>query len=396
MPFSRAGHRRRRPHPLADRREARGRGGRLLRAPRGGGAGARGGAGGPAGLAGGGVRRAPGARGAHLARLARRRRAPPLRRGPAAGGPGHLRRHLPGADAGRRPAGAGRGATSCSTSPAPCRGRCGPTTWASRCASPCAGTAAGCRWWGRGWCRRPSARPSTAARSSRPGDATARCSRALDAAAAAGRRRRRRGPVPRPPVASARPVPRHRRARPRGAWPCSSTRRWPTPWRPTPWPRGGTRRRRWGSPWRRACLDVLDDPAAAPEGVRRTTDDEGAAGRPPLAAARRRRGAAAGRRPLGAHLAGAPPRGRPAGHPPPAARPALQPSGGPGRRDRSDDDLLAGAEEGLYLAEASRGALDPLSGEFALHLPYGRRFRRGGARTRRSAPARCAAGWRTC
>ena len=43
----------------------------------------------------------------------------------------------------------------------------------------------------------------------------------------------------------------------------------------------------------------------------------------------------------------------------------------------SESDLLAGTQEGLYLPEASRGALDPLSGEFALYLPYARRFRRG-------------------
>ena len=41
------------------------------------------------------------------------------------------------------------------------------------------------------------------------------------------------------------------------------------------------------------------------------------------------------------------------------------------------EDLLAGAEEGLYFAEASRGHLDALSGEFVLYLPFGQRFRRG-------------------
>ncbi|HSG39822.1 MAG TPA: metallopeptidase TldD-related protein, partial [Thermoanaerobaculia bacterium] len=46
--------------------------------------------------------------------------------------------------------------------------------------------------------------------------------------------------------------------------------------------------------------------------------------------------------------------------------------------EATEADLLSGSEEGLYLAEASRGALDPLSGEFALHLPYAKRFRRGG------------------
>ena len=45
--------------------------------------------------------------------------------------------------------------------------------------------------------------------------------------------------------------------------------------------------------------------------------------------------------------------------------------------DTDEADLLAGADEGLFLGEASRGALDPLSGEFTLHLPFARRIRRG-------------------
>ena len=49
----------------------------------------------------------------------------------------------------------------------------------------------------------------------------------------------------------------------------------------------------------------------------------------------------------------------------------------PHRFEDVDPDLLAGDDEGLFLPEASRGSLDPLSGEFALHLPYARRFRRG-------------------
>ena len=47
----------------------------------------------------------------------------------------------------------------------------------------------------------------------------------------------------------------------------------------------------------------------------------------------------------------------------------------PGETDEAD--LLIGADEGYHLGEASRGALDPLSGEFTLHLPYARRIRRG-------------------
>jgi len=124
------------------------------------------------------------------------------------------------------------------------------------------------------------------------------------------------------------------------------------------------------------CLDVLDDPAAAPEAVRRTTDDEGAAVvrrwllrggvvEQPLADALWARTSPV-------LLPGAGRRGT--RHLPPGPRSThleILPGGA------SESDLLAGTLEGLYLPEASRGALDPLSGEFALYLPYARRFRRG-------------------
>lgn len=124
------------------------------------------------------------------------------------------------------------------------------------------------------------------------------------------------------------------------------------------------------------CLDVLDDPAAAPEGVRRTTDDEGAAVvrrwllrggivEQPLADALWARTSPV-------LLPGAGRRGT--RHLPPGPRSShLEILPG----EASEADLLAGTMEGLFLPEASRGALDPLSGEFALHLPYARRFRRG-------------------
>jgi predicted Zn-dependent protease len=124
------------------------------------------------------------------------------------------------------------------------------------------------------------------------------------------------------------------------------------------------------------CLDVLDDPAAAPEGVRRTTDDEGA----PVA---RRWLLRAGivEQPLAdalwartspVLLPGAGRRGT--RHLPPGPRSShLEILPG----EAQEADLLAGSDEGLFLPEASRGALDPLSGEFVLHLPYARRFRRG-------------------
>jgi predicted Zn-dependent protease len=125
-----------------------------------------------------------------------------------------------------------------------------------------------------------------------------------------------------------------------------------------------------------ACLDVLDDPAAAPETVRRVTDDEGAAVvrrwllrggvvEQPLADALWARTSPV-------LLPGAGRRGT--RHLPPGPR-STHLEILPG--EASESDLLAGAQEGLYLPEASRGALDPLSGEFALYLPYARRFRRG-------------------
>jgi predicted Zn-dependent protease len=124
------------------------------------------------------------------------------------------------------------------------------------------------------------------------------------------------------------------------------------------------------------CLDVLDDPAAAPDGVRRATDDEGAAVvrrwllrggivEQPLADALWARTSPV-------FLPGAGRRGT--RHLPPGPRSShLEILPG----ETSSDGLLAGSEEGLFLPEASRGALDPLTGEFALHLPYARRFRRG-------------------
>ncbi len=124
------------------------------------------------------------------------------------------------------------------------------------------------------------------------------------------------------------------------------------------------------------CLDVLDDPSAAPPEVRRTSDDEG------LPVSRRwllRRGAveqpladAAWSRIAPALLPGAGRRG--SRHLPPGPRSThLELLAGAA----SESDLLAQANGGLFLPAASRGGLDPLSGEFTLHLPHGRRIRRG-------------------
>jgi PmbA/TldA metallopeptidase C-terminal domain len=123
-------------------------------------------------------------------------------------------------------------------------------------------------------------------------------------------------------------------------------------------------------------LDVLDDPAAAPEGVRRSTDDEGS----PVFRRWLLRGGVV-EQPLADSLwartspvlvPGAGRRG--SRHLPPGPRSShLELL--PGETD--DADLFAGADEGLFLSETSRGALDPLSGEFTLHLPFARRIRRG-------------------
>ncbi len=134
------------------------------------------------------------------------------------------------------------------------------------------------------------------------------------------------------------------------------------------------------------CLDVLDDPAAAPAGVRRTSDDEGTpvarrwlvrAGtvEQPLADAVWSRRSAA-------FLPGAGRRG--SRHLPPGPRSTfleLLPG------QAADADLFAEAEGGLYLEAASRGALDPLSGDFVLHLPFAQRIR-GGAPAEAVGPCR--------
>lgn len=123
-------------------------------------------------------------------------------------------------------------------------------------------------------------------------------------------------------------------------------------------------------------LNVLDDPAAAPEGVRRDTDDEGiqvnrrwllrdGIVEQPLADGAWARSwdglqPGCGRR---SHR-----------HLPPVPRSShleLLPG------DYFLEDLLHDADGGLFVTEASRGNLDPLTGAFTLHLPYARRIRGG-------------------
>lgn len=120
-------------------------------------------------------------------------------------------------------------------------------------------------------------------------------------------------------------------------------------------------------------LNVLDDPTSAPEGVRRTTDDEG------LPVFRRfliREGVV--EQPLADRL---------------WARHSDVLAAGAGRRSNrqlppgprsshlelipgelSSQELMADADGGLFLPEAERGHLDPLSGRFFIRFPYGRRI----------------------
>jgi len=135
-------------------------------------------------------------------------------------------------------------------------------------------------------------------------------------------------------------------------------------------------------------LSVLDDPATAPEPVRRRTDDEGREVRrrwllragevgDPLADATWAAGSevlsdGAGRR-----------GGR---HDPPGPR-STHLELLPGELD--DEALLADGDGGLWLAEAGRGALDPRTGTFRLDFPAGRRIR-GGAAAEPTGPCRLA------
>lgn len=124
-------------------------------------------------------------------------------------------------------------------------------------------------------------------------------------------------------------------------------------------------------------LHVLDDPGTAPPAVRRATDDEGS---PVLRRWLIRNGRIeqplADRRWSRDSEGLSPGAGRRASrHEPPGPRSThleLVPG------DGSDDDLLAGAEGGLWVAEVDRGRLDPLSGRFVLEAPCARRIRSGG------------------
>ncbi len=123
-----------------------------------------------------------------------------------------------------------------------------------------------------------------------------------------------------------------------------------------------------------ATLAVLDDPGSAPEPVRRTTDDEG------VAVVRRwllKEGAV--QQPLADRfwaresellMAGAGRRGSRHHRPGPRSSHLELVAG-----DAGDDELLAGADGGFFVAEAARGSLDPLTGRFTLEVPCARRIR---------------------
>ncbi len=135
-------------------------------------------------------------------------------------------------------------------------------------------------------------------------------------------------------------------------------------------------------------LNVLDDPGAAPAGVRRTTDDEGS---PVMRRWLLKSGVV--EQPLADLFAArhstvlAPGAARRAGRfSPPAPRSThLELLAGEGTLAA----LLADAEGGLFFPEAARGALDPLSGDFTLRLPFGYRIR-GGAPAEGVGPTRLA------
>lgn len=128
-----------------------------------------------------------------------------------------------------------------------------------------------------------------------------------------------------------------------------------------------------GVPLGSEALDVFDDPTSAPQSVRRSADDEGY---PVMRRCLLRAGKVEqplcdtlGERQSERLTAGAGRRGN--RHQPPAPRSFHLVLAA---RDTAFADLLADAEGGLYLPEAERGHLDPLTGEFQLHFPHARRI----------------------
>ena len=131
-----------------------------------------------------------------------------------------------------------------------------------------------------------------------------------------------------------------------------------------------------GVPVGSELLNVLDNPAGGPEGVRRATDDEG------MRVVRRwllRAGVVEQllsdlrtAHDSGDLMAGSGRRGD--RHTPPVPRSShLELLAGEG----SLEDLMADVSEGLFLPEAAQGSLDPRTGEFSLSVPYGRKILHG-------------------
>lgn len=122
-----------------------------------------------------------------------------------------------------------------------------------------------------------------------------------------------------------------------------------------------------------ACLSVIDDPAGAPEPVRRATDDEAV---PVVRRWLLRDGVV--EQPLAdlAHAAESEERlpgaaRRSSRHRLPVPRSHhLEVTPG----ESSDEELLAAAPGGLYVSEAEAGRLDPEAGRFVLDLPCARRI----------------------
>lgn len=123
-----------------------------------------------------------------------------------------------------------------------------------------------------------------------------------------------------------------------------------------------------------SLLDVFDDPRRAPEGARRMADDEGF---PTIRRCLLRRGRveqpicnAYWSRRSDLLLPGAGRRGD-RQNAPGARSSHLELVTG----DTDSSQLFADADGGLFLPEADRGLLDPVTGVFTLHFPYGRRIR---------------------
>ncbi|MEE2775466.1 MAG: metallopeptidase TldD-related protein [Acidobacteriota bacterium] len=132
------------------------------------------------------------------------------------------------------------------------------------------------------------------------------------------------------------------------------------------------------------CLDLLDDPAAAPETVKRRTDDEGV---PVLRRWLLRGGLIC--QPLADRRWAAE---SPSVSPGAARRQSRHWAPGPRSHHLelvagtvSGRELVAGVRHGLFAAEATRGWLDPSTGAFELSFAHGRKIL-GGELTERVGP----------